>query len=76
MEKTQTTLKNGITLKIGDCIGFKSDIEQGGKIIKIESGGGYGRGDLLTLENEYGFSGDYIGGETITQIDAADGFTE
>jgi len=54
-----------ITVKVGDYVGFKCDIEQGGKIIKIE-------GNSLTLQNENGFSGEYIGGDTITVEQASD----
>jgi hypothetical protein len=43
----------GKVVKVGDYVGFKSDIEQYGKIIKIE-------GDWLTLENKEGFSGEYL----------------
>ena len=53
----------GVTVKIGDWVGFKSDIEQSGKIIDIKKS--Y-MGVSLTLENTSGFSGDYIGGDTIT----------
>ena len=50
---------DGQTVKIGDWVGFKSDIEQNGRIIKIE-------GDRLYLENPGGFEGDYIGGQETT----------
>jgi len=53
----------GVTVNIGDWVGFKSDIEQSGKIVDIKSS--Y-MGVSLILENQSGFSGDYIGGETIT----------
>lgn len=53
----------GQTVKIGDWVGFKSDIEQSGKIVAIKQ---TYAGTSLTLENTSGFSGDYIGGETIT----------
>jgi hypothetical protein len=53
----------GQTVNIGDWVGFKSDIEQSGKIVDIKSS--Y-MGVSLILENQSGFSGDYIGGETIT----------
>lgn len=48
-----------VTVKVGDHVGFKCDIEQGGKITAID-------GDHLTLSNPNGFSGDYIGGQTTT----------
>ena len=53
----------GQTVKIGDWVGFKSDIEQSGKIVAIKQ---TYAGTSLTLENTSGFSGDYIGGDTIT----------
>lgn len=56
---------NTVTLKVGDYVGFKSDVEQSGKIIKIE-------GDWLTLEREYGFEGHYIGGQTVTRENVRD----
>jgi len=60
----------GVEVKVGDHVGFKCDIEQGGKIIAINRGR-HG-GVQLTLENEYGFSGEYIGGQTITTELASD----
>ena len=54
---------DGQTVRIGDWVGFKSDIEQSGRIVAIKQ---TYAGVSLTLENECGFSGDYIGGETIT----------
>jgi hypothetical protein len=53
----------GQTVNIGDWVGFKSDIEQSGKIVAIKQ---TYAGTSLTLENTSGFSGDYIGGDTIT----------
>jgi len=52
-------------VKIGDYVSFKSDIEQSGRIIAIN-------GTDLTLENENGFDGGYIGGDTITIERASD----
>ena len=53
----------GVTVNIGDWVGFKSDIEQSGKIVAIKQ---TYAGTSLTLENTSGFSGDYIGGDTRT----------
>jgi len=53
----------GVTVNIGDWVGFKSDIEQSGKIVEIKK---TYAGVALVLENKHGFSGDYIGGDTIT----------
>lgn len=50
---------DGCVVKVGDVVGFKSDVEQCGTITKI-------RGDHLTLESKYGFQGAYIGGENVT----------
>jgi hypothetical protein len=54
---------DGQTVKIGDWVGFKADIEQSGKIVAIKQ---TYAGTSLTLENTRGIHGDYIGGETIT----------
>ena len=60
---------DGQEVKIGDWVGFKSDIEQSGKIIAIKQ---TYSGTSLTLENLSGFSGGYIGGDTITTELASD----
>jgi len=59
----------GQEVKIGDWVGFKSDIEQCGQIVDIKK---TYMGVALTLENKSGFSGDYIGGDTITTEEASD----
>jgi len=53
-------------VNIGDWVGFKSDIEQCGKVKQIQSRG------ALIVENKNGFDGDYIGGDT----EAVVGFDE
>jgi hypothetical protein len=58
---------------IGDYVGFKSDIEQSGRIVAIKK---TYMGTSLTLENLNGFQGDYIGGETITTQLARDCWLE
>lgn len=55
---------NTVTVKLGDSIGFKSDIEQRGRIVAIRRNQ-FGA-TMLTLENDSGFSGDYLAGETET----------
>ena len=50
---------------VGDYVGFKSDIEQSGKIIKIKRN--IMDQVVLVLENEYGFDGDYLQGCTTTE---------
>lgn len=47
---------DGQTVRVGDWVSFKSDIEQSGQIEAILSGG------RLVLTNPNGFQGDYIGG--------------
>ena len=61
---------DGQEVKIGDVVSFKSDIEQYGEIVAMRKNinGQW----VLTLENTNGFSGDYIGGETLTQERAED----
>lgn len=54
---------DGYPVKTGCWVCFKCDIEQYGQVIKIQ-------GNQLTLENKSGFSGEYIGGDTITVEDA------
>ena len=53
---------------VGDAVGFKCDIEQVGGIVAIKRGP-YDRVTLI-VENSDGFDGEYIGGETRTEIDA------
>jgi hypothetical protein len=60
---------NGQTVKIGDWVGFKSDIEQSGQIVEIKKS--Y-MGHSLVLENKNGFHGGYIGGDTVTTELASD----
>ena len=57
------TVNDGRKVFVGDWVEFKSDIEQGGRVTKIN-------GRVLTLENEDGFSGDYLRYATITTEDA------
>lgn len=71
---TSATFKNidgkQVTVKIGDVVGFKCDIEQHGRITKIERAN-YGHFNL-TLENRNGFDGGYIGGQTTTVVRSDD----
>ena len=50
---------DGQRVQVGDWVSFKSDIEQSGRIYKID-------GNRLFLENPNGFEGDYIGGAETT----------
>ena len=64
---------NGETIKVGDVVGFKSDIEQSGEVSRIERsqwGGGY----TLYLKSEHGFLGEYIGGLHSTTISSREIF--
>jgi hypothetical protein len=65
---------DGQQVKVGDWVGFKSDIEQYGQIIEIKQTNCFGAS--LVLENKSGFSGGYIGGETITTERASDCWIE
>ena len=65
----KTATVQGQTVKVGDWVGFKADIEQSGMIVEIKSS--Y-MGDTLVLENKNGFHGGYIGGQTRTTEEADD----
>jgi len=69
----KTAKVEGQTVTLGDWVGFKSDIEQSGKIVDIKQ---TYMGTSLVLENRNRFSGDYIGGETITTELARDCWLE
>ena len=58
-----STMVHDVEVKVGDVVAFKSDIEQWAKIVEIKK---TYAGVALVLENKHGFSGDYIGGDTIT----------
>ena len=60
---------DGQQVTIGDRVCFKCDIEQSGTIIRIKK---TVMGTTLVLQSDYGFEGEYIGGETITQELAGD----
>jgi hypothetical protein len=44
---------DGKDIKVGDNIGFKSDYEQAGKVVKI-------LGDRIQIFNPNGFGGEYL----------------
>lgn len=46
-------------VNVGDWVGFKSDIEQCGKVKQIQT-----TRRAMIIENKNGFDGDYIGGDT------------
>lgn len=60
-----TAKVEGQIVKVGDVVGFKSDVEQYGVITAI-------KGNNLTLKagGEGCFHGDYIGGSTSTVVSA------
>ena len=61
---------DGQEVKVGDYVCFKSDVEQCGKITKIE-------GNRLTLfRDDEGFDGGYIGGQNYTVQMASDCWIE
>lgn len=66
---TNAFTNENVTVKIGDYVCFKSDVEQSGKVAAIN-------GDRLTLTSEYGFHGDYIGGSEQTVERASDCWVE
>ena len=60
-----------VEIKIGDWVSFKSDIEQSGEVIAIRRSSSSihkPQGIELVLENENGFIGEYIGGDTKTVV--------
>ena len=59
----KTCMVHDVEVKVGDNVAFNSGIEQWAQIIEIKQ---TYAGVALVLENKHGFSGDYIGGETIT----------
>jgi hypothetical protein len=71
-KKMNSVIIEGKEVKVGDWVGFKSDIEQSGRIIKIEVDGWNRQERLLTLVNESGFDGEYIGGDGITTVWASE----
>jgi hypothetical protein len=74
-QERKSKLKNVLTAKvengkvtIGDTVGFKCGEEQDGKIIDIKTVDNI---VILVLEDQDGFSGGYIGGETKTEMEAS-----
>jgi hypothetical protein len=65
---------DGKSVTIGDVVCFKSDVEQCGTIIKIKRT--LMGSPVLVLQSTYGFQGDYIGGQEVTQELASDCWVE
>ena len=59
----KTCMVHDVEVKVGDTVAFNSDSEQWATIVDIIKSE---RGDALVLENVHGFSGQHIGGMTIT----------
>lgn len=55
-----------VTVKVGDYVGFKADIEQIGKVTAIKRG--LSTDYQLTVENPDGFPGDYLRYATTTVV--------
>lgn len=70
----QSCIVDGQTVRVGDYVCFKSDVEQTGKIVQIRTSS-FGKPELI-LENVNGFRGDYIGGQTRTVERAVDCWVE
>ena len=72
---TSTTVKdidgNAVTVRVGDIVGFKSDVEQSGVIFAIRRND-FSRKIELVLTNPSGFEGEYIRGLTRTVVWADD----
>ena len=62
-----------ITVSVGDVVGFKDDIEQSGTVVAIEK---RRYTIVLVIENGWGFSGEYLQGETIARKDLCDCWLE
>jgi hypothetical protein len=69
----KTVTVDGKQVGVGDWVCFKCDIEQSGRIAKIKPAR---YGAELLLENESGFSGEYIGRDTSTIVSARDCWLE
>ena len=66
----------GKTVKVGDVVYFKCDIEQCGEIVKIRRNLlGQHEFDLKSLYDG-GFDGGYIGGDEYTTVEARDCWLE
>lgn len=66
---------DGKQVGVGDTVCFKADVEQCGTISAIKRSQ-WGRGYELTLTSKYGFSGEYIGGQTTTTVASQDCWIE
>lgn len=74
--RIENTDGDTVQAKVGDVVCFKSDVEQCGRIKKINRDplGGY----ILLLEplNDEGFEGGYIGGQHLTTMHPRDCWIE
>jgi hypothetical protein len=60
----------GKVVRVGNFVGFKIDVEQGGEITDIEMND-WGR-EILTIWNPDGFNGCRFPGETTVSLPASD----
>lgn len=70
---TLARVQNGTIVRVGDWVQFKWDEQNGGRITEIKQN--YG-GEVLTLENKYGYVGDMFGGKTSIRIAAHECWSE
>jgi hypothetical protein len=71
-DETQKHTIEDKTVKVGDWVGFKCDIEQSGRILEIRAGDKWRGPELLLAPPEGGFDGDYIKLSDRHLIDASD----
>ena len=60
------------TVKVGDKVGFKKDVEQTGRVVEIRPRSAKTYEFLLESTSSEGFDGDYIGGAKRTLVNAED----
>ncbi len=63
------------TIKVGDHVGFKSDVEQSAEVVSIESYG-IGNAKIIVKAPPDGFSGHYIGRCDRTELFGSDIWTK
>lgn len=63
-----------VEVNVGAWVHFKSDVEQAGQLSEVKRNA-FGQ-PILVLKNETGFRGDYIHGNTTTEVNASDCWVE
>ncbi len=75
MSKQSTTIVNrhdeSMEISVGEWVGFKSDYEQSGQVVKIE---GKGKSARVHLHDDNGFGGEYLRYTTDTIVFGEDIF--